>query len=445
MHFDIIIQNGKVYLDGRFVETDIGIKNGNIEAITTLNNSTADKTIEAHGLHVLPGAIDSQVHFREPGLEHKEDLETGTKSALRGGITGVFEMPNTKPSTTTAEAIQDKVNRMKNRAWCDFSFYVGAATDNISQLPELEKMPGTCGVKIFMGSSTGSLLVPDDFHLEKVLKNGRRRVAIHAEDEYRLKERFHLAQESGSPVSHPIWRDEESALIATKRIVEISKRTYRPIHLLHVSSYQEMQFLKKQKDLVSKELITVECLPQYLTLHAPDCYERLGTLAQMNPPIRSKEHSEGLWKAIHDGTVDVLATDHAPHTLQEKQKPYPESPSGMPGVQTLLPIMLNHVHEGRISLEKLVELVCVNPAKIFGIKGRGFIKVGVPATLTIIDTKAEREITSDWLLSKCGWSPYEGMTVTGWPVGVLLKGMIAMWEDEIIGPTHGQALEFSEK
>jgi dihydroorotase len=346
-------------------------------------------------------------------------------------------MPNTKPPTTTAEALNNKLARMKNRAWCDYAFYIGADIDNTPQLAELEKMPGSCGVKIFMGSSTGSLLVPDDYHLEQVLRSGKRRVAIHAEDEFRLRDRAYIAKESGNPVVHPLWRDEDSSLIATKRIVELSKKTYRPIHLLHVSTYQEMEFLKKHKDLV-----TVECLPQFLTLHAPECYERLGTLAQMNPPIRSKEHQAGLWKALHDGTIDILATDHAPHTLQEKQKPYPESPSGMPGVQTLLPIMLNHVHEGRLSLEKLVELVCVNPSKIFGIRDRGQIAVGLPANLTILDTKAEREITSDWLLSKCGWSPYEGMKVTGWAVGVILRGQFAMWEDEIIDSPKGAMFEF---
>lgn len=436
-HFETLILNGHVFVNGKFHKTDIGIADGKIAELGDLKSASASQKTDATGLHILPGVIDTQVHFREPGLEHKEDLESGTKSALRGGVTGVFEMPNTKPSTTTKEAIEDKVERMKNRSWCDFSFYVGAATDNIPHLNELEKLPGVCGVKIFMGSSTGSLLVPDDYHLEKVLKSGKRRVAVHCEDEYRLKERFPIAQESKSPISHPIWRDEDSAIRATKRIVEISKKTYRPIHVLHVTTHQEMAYLKNNKSLA-----TVECTPQHLTLYAPDCYEKLGTLAQMNPPIRGKEHMEGLWKALLDGTVDVIGTDHAPHTLSEKQKPYPESPSGMPGVQTLLPIMLNHVHNGRLSLEKLVELVCVNPAKIFGIKDRGQIQVGLPATLTLVDTKAEREITSDWLLSKCGWSPYEGMHVTGWAAGVFLRGQMAMWQDEILGAPKGSALEF---
>ena len=438
-HFDTIIKNGLVYSQGRFHKTDLAISNGVIDSLGDFQSASADKVIDAKGLHVLPGVIDTQVHFREPGLEHKEDLATGTLSALAGGVTGVFEMPNTKPSTTTLDALNDKLNRAKNRLYCDYAFYVGAATDNISELAKLEKHPGVCGVKIFMGSSTGSLLVEDDMHLERVLKAGKRRVAVHCEDEYRLRERKQIAIDAKNPVAHPEWRDEETALNATKRILEIAKRTYRPVHILHVTSAREIELLAK-----NKEFATVEVTPQHLTLFAPDCYEKLGTLAQMNPPIRDKHHLEALWRGIANRTVDVIGTDHAPHTLEEKQKPYPESPSGMPGVQTLIPIMLNHVNNGRLSLERFVELVCKKPAEIWKIKDRGDILPGMQATLTLIDLKETREITHDWLKSKCGWSPYEGMEVQGWAKGALLRGKIAMMEDEIIDFPKGLPLEFAD-
>ena len=433
----MIIKNGLVYSQGRFHNTDIAISNGVIDALGTFGTSSADKIIDAKGLHVLPGVIDTQVHFREPGLEHKEDLATGTLAALTGGVTAVFEMPNTKPSTTTLEAINDKLNRAKKRLHCDYAFYVGAATDNISELPQLEKLPGVCGVKIFMGSSTGSLLVEDDLHLERVLKAGQRRVAVHCEDEYRLRERKHIADEAQNPLAHPEWRDEETALNATKRILKISQSTYRPVHILHVTSAREIEILKDHKDLA-----TVEVTPQHLTLFAPDCYEKLGSLAQMNPPIRDKHHMEALWRGVADGTVDVIGTDHAPHTLDEKEKPYPQSPSGMPGVQTLVPIMLNHVNNGRLSLERLVELICRKPAEIFKIKGRGDILPGLQATFTLIDLKEKREITHDWLKSKCGWSPYEGMEVQGWSKMAILRGKIAMMDDETIDFPDGMPLEF---
>ncbi len=436
IYVDLILENGFVYSKGRFHETHLAIKDGKIHSLGQ-QGLTAKKVLDAQGLHILPGVIDTQVHFREPGNEHKEDLASGTLSALMGGVSAVFEMPNTNPPTTTKEALEDKMRRAQNRAWVDYAFYVGASPDNISTLCDLEQIPGVCGIKIFMGSSTGSLLVEDDRTLEKILKNGKRRVAVHAEDEYRLKERKKIAEESKSPTSHPLWRDEETALLATRRILELSQKTFRPVHILHVTTAQEMELIKKHKDL-----ITCEVTPQHLTLEAPHCYETLGTLAQMNPPIRDKKNQVGLWKALLDGTVSVIGTDHAPHTIEEKKKPYPQSPSGMPGVQTLIPIMLNHVHHQKLSLEKLVELICVNPAKIFKIKDRGDILPGMQATLTIIDSKQTKTVTHEWLKSKCGWSPFEGMTLTGWPKGLILRGKVAMWEDQVLLQPSGIPLEF---
>lgn len=435
----MIIKNGFVYSQGRFHNTDLAITDGKIEALGNFQASSADKVIDAKGLHVLPGVIDTQVHFREPGLEHKEDLQTGTLSAIAGGVTAVFEMPNTKPATTTLQALKEKLSLAKNRTYCDYAFYIGASNDNISELSKLELEAGVCGIKIFMGSSTGSLLVEDDYHLEKILRSGRRRIAVHCEDEYRLRERKQIALDAKNPIAHPDWRDEDTAFLATQRLLNIAKKTFRPVHVLHVTTSKEMDFLAKNKDYT-----TVEVTPQHLTLFAPDCYEKLGTLAQMNPPIREKHHMEALWRGINNGTVDVIGTDHAPHTLEEKQKVYPDSPSGMPGVQTLIPIMLNHVHNGRLTLERLVELICKKPAEIFKIKGRGDILPGMEATFTFIDLKETREITQDWLKNRSNWSPYEGMEVTGWPKASILRGKIAMFEDEIIDFPKGLPLVFAD-
>ena len=442
--FDLVIKGGECLLrqngSWKLKHVDLGLSDGLIQKIGLIDGSNAAQIFHAKGLTILPGLIDTQVHFREPGLEHKEDLSSGTLGALLGGITGVFEMPNTFPNTTTAVDLADKVTRAKGRCWTHFAFYLGASSENADKLGDLENLPGCCGVKIFMGSSTGSLLVAEDDQLLHVLKHGKRRVAVHCEDEFRLKERFKLVEKSPGDVHlHPLWRDEETALRATQRIVKLAEETGRKLHILHVTTDKEMAFLKNHKDLC-----TVECTPQHLTLSAPECYDRLGTLAQMNPPIREARHRKALWKAIADGVVDVIGSDHAPHTLKEKQQVYPKSPSGMTGVQTIVPLMLNHVNAGLLSLERMVELMSYNPAKIWGMKGRGEIKPGALADLTVVDLNKEKEITRSWIASKSGWSPFEGTKVKGWPVATLLNGHMAMRDMEVVNSPSGKLLEFNK-
>jgi dihydroorotase len=410
---------------------DIGIKNGKITHLAAILNLDSKNVHNLKGLHVLPGVIDSQVHFREPGLTHKEDLESGTKGALLGGVTTVFEMPNTKPSTTTTEAFEQKLLLAKNRC------HVNYAAENLNQLRRLESQPHCSGIKVFMGSSTGNLLIEEDDLLEKVLLASQHRVAIHSEDEARLKERKHLAIAGAHAKFHPIWRDEETALNATRRLLKIAERVNKRVHVLHVTTAQEMSLLAKHKNVA-----TVEILPQHLTLSAPECYERLGTFAQMNPPIREKYHQEALWQAVNDYTVQVLASDHAPHTREEKSKTYPETPSGFPGVQTLVPLMLNHVHEKKLSLIRFVEMVSEGPSQVFGLKNKGRIAVGFDADLTIVDLKKNKTIENSWIASRAGWSPYDGMKVTGWPVLTILNGQLAMQDDQIILPNSGQAVYF---
>ncbi|MBN9046898.1 MAG: dihydroorotase [Rhizobiales bacterium] len=435
--FDTILKGATIVNHDGIGQRDIGIRAGRIAAIGSLDGSAAGEVIDCTGLHILPGVVDSQVHFREPGLEHKEDLETGSRAAVLGGVTAVFEMPNTKPLTTSPEALEDKIRRGRHRMHCDFAFWVGGTRDNAKDVAELERLPGAAGIKVFMGSSTGDLLVEDDAGVASILMNTRRRAAFHSEDEFRLNQRKDLRVE-GDPSSHPVWRDELAALQCTERLVRIARETGARIHVLHISTAEEIDFLKDHKDVA-----TCEATPHHLTLSADD-YATLGNLIQMNPPVRDRRHRDGVWKGIDQGIVDVLGSDHAPHTLEEKQKPYPASPSGMTGVQTLVPIMLDHVNAGRLTLERFVDLSSHGPNRIFGMARKGRIAVGYDADLTIVDMKRRETITHEQAGSKAGWTPYHGKTVTGWPVGTFVRGIKVMWEAEIVNPHKGEPVEFLE-
>jgi dihydroorotase len=438
--FDLVVTGGTSATPWGAVEIDVGIRAGRIAELGSLGGCTAAERLDAHGLHVLPGVIDTQVHFREPGLEHKETITSGTAAALLGGVTTVLEMPNTVPPTTSREALADKVARVQGRAWIDIGFFVGASAANAHALATLERLPGCAGVKLFMGSSTGSLLVDDEEALTEVMRHGRRRVAVHAEDEARLRERRHLSETPGARVdAHPVWRDELSAQRATERCLRVARRFGRRVHILHTTTAEELDLLAEHRDLA-----TLEVTPQHLTLLAPDCYENLGTLAQMNPPIRDVRHRDALWHAVRVGLVDVIGSDHAPHTREEKARPYPASPSGMPGVQTLLPVMLSHAHEGRLSLPRLVELVASGPARVYGIARKGRIAVGADADLTLVDLKRRVRLTHAMMRSACGWTPFDGMEVVGFPVATLLRGRLAMRDGELVGPPSGRVVTFEE-
>ena len=414
---------------------DIGIMAGRIAALGDLSGASSGETVDCRGLHVLPGVIDTQVHFREPGLTHKEDLETGSRAAVMGGVTAVFEMPNTDPLTIDAASLEDKLLRAKGRMHCDHAFWVGGTAENFHAIPELEHLPGAAGIKVFMGSSTGSLLVADDNGVRRILQRTRRRAAFHAEDEARLGDRL-AERRHGDASSHPVWRDAEAAFSATRRLVSIARETGALIHVLHVSTAEEMRFLADHKDIAS-----VEVTPHHLTFSADD-YARLGTLLQMNPPVRDAHHRDAVWAGLADGTADILGSDHAPHTIEEKARPYPQSPSGMPGVQTLVPVMLDHVAAGRLSLQRFMDMTSAGPARLFGIAGKGRIAVGYDADFTIVDLKRRATITNDWIASRAGWTPYAGMSVTGWPVGTIIRGRRVMWEGEMLAPGEGRPVRF---
>ncbi len=436
--FDLIIRGGTIVNQDGVWQGDIGIRDGRIARLGGVPEAAARDVFDAAGLHILPGVIDSHVHFREPGGEDREDLESGSRAAVLGGVTTVFEMPNTSPPTKSAAALEYKLARARGRMVCDYAFYPGATTENIDDLPALERAAGASAIKVFMGSSTGNLLVDDPALLRRILANARRRVAFHCEDEARLNARKGL-QVEGDPASHSEWRDPEAAILATRQLLQLARETGARVHILHVSTGEEMAMIAENRDFA-----TAEVTPHHLLLTTPTAYERLGTRAQMNPPLRDEAHCAALWDALAQGIVDTVGSDHAPHLAAAKAQSYPASPSGMPGVQTLLPLMLNAVNQGRLSLQRLADLTGAGPARVFGIAGKGRIAAGYDADLTVIDLKAQRSISDDWIASRCGWTPYAGWPATGWPVATILRGQIVMRDGEIVGRAAGRPVRFVE-
>ena len=434
-NYSLIIKNGSCYIDGKLFKTDIALLGNKIQKIGKVDLNSS-KVFDATDKLVLPGIIDTQVHFREPGSTDSEDLESGSRAAVLGGVTSLFEMPNTNPPTSNILEFEKKLQLAKDRMHSNYAFYFGATPENIDQLSKLKGLEGCCGVKLFAGSSTGKLLVDKEEDIEKVISNSDRIVSIHSEDEEILKLRKKFIRK-GDVHSHPEWRNSECAMSSTRRVVKIAERYNKRIHVLHVSTKEEVDFLA-----MHKKNITFETTPQHLTLYAPECYDKLGTFAQMNPPLRTKEHYDRLWTAVKNDIVDVLGSDHAPHLKENKKKEYPDSPSGMPGVQTIFPVMLDHVNNGKLSLEKLIKLMSENPCKIFGIKNKGFIKEGYDADLTIVDINKEQVIKDEMIASKCGWTPFNNYKVKGFPVGTIVNGNLVMLEGKIISKALGKPLEF---
>ncbi len=434
-NFSLIIKNGSCYLDGKLIKTDIGLSDKRIKKIGKIELNSS-KVYDATNKVVLPGIIDTQVHFREPGSTDAEDLESGSRAAVLGGVTSLFEMPNTNPPTSNLVEFDKKLYAAKNRMYSNYAFYFGATPDNTDQLAQLKNVEGCCGVKLFAGSSTGNLLVDKEADIEKVISSSDRIVSIHSEDEDIIKLRKKFIKK-GDVSSHPDWRNVECAMSSTRRVVKIAERYNKKIHVLHITTKEEVDFLA-----MHKKNVTFETTPQHLTLYAPDCYEELGTYAQMNPPLRTKEHYDRLWTAIKNNIVDVLGSDHAPHLKDNKNKEYPNSPSGMPGVQTIFPVMLDHVNSGKLTLQQLIKLMCENPCRIFGIKNKGYIKEGFDADLTIVDMNKEVTIKDEMIASKCGWTPFNNYKVKGFPVGTIVNGNLVMSDGKVITESKGTPLKF---
>jgi dihydroorotase len=422
--FDLKIAGGNVYVDGKFQMQDVAITDGKIREIGN-GLGPATKTIELGGEKVYPGFIDTQVHFREPGLTHKEDLETGSRAAALGGVTTFFEMPNTTPPTTTAESIAEKVAIAKKKSFVNFAFFMGATGQNIDELKKVQDLEGCCGIKIFLGSSTGSLLLYGEEELLEVFRQTKAMISCHSENEDMLRERKPMLESATTAHTHPEWRNAQTAFSSTTRLVGLARKAGRKVHVLHISTKEEMEFLSKNKDAC-----TVEVLPQHLTLFAPDCYDRLDTYAQMNPPIRTIDHQERLWQGVLDGTVDLLGSDHAPHLKSEKDKGYPNSPAGMPGVQTIVPLMLNYVAEGKLPEERLIELMCTNPRKLFNLN-KGAIEVGLDADFTVVKENTPWTIENKDQASRCGWTPFDGTKVASKPTMTIVGGVVVMENGEV--------------
>jgi dihydroorotase len=439
---DLLVRGGEVVVGeraarGGTVRADVWVRAGRIEAVgAAITAPAGTPVLDASGRLVLPGSIDPQVHFREPGLEHKEDLASGSLAAVAGGVTSFCEMPNTKPATTTRELLEDKLARARGRAWADHAFFVGATAENADRLGELEGLPGCAGVKVFMGSSTGDLLVRDDANLERVLRSGTRRVTVHSEDDFRLSERY-AALRAGTPVTeHHQVRDVEAAVRATRRLLDLAERTRRPVHVLHVSTAEEVDLIA-DRDL--GDLVTFEITPNHLFLEAPACYEgEHGSWAQMNPPVRERRHRDRLREALASGEAACVGSDHAPHTAEEKAKPYPTSPSGIPGVQTTMALLLTAIAEGWLDWDGYLRATNTGPRRVYGIQGKGLVEPGVDGDLVIVDRGNRGPLAASWLRSRVPTNPFVGRALAGWPVATVLRGRVVYRHGEPTGATVGE-------
>ncbi len=436
-HYDLVVRGGQCVLPWGVAGCDIGVTNGRIVAIGTSPNDTSDHIVDATNLHVLPGLIDPHVHLRDPGDASVESIPTGTRAAILGGIATVFDMPNTAPAITNAETLAWKQAYVPHNSYCDFGIYVGATRANTPDLATLEREHGVCALKLFAGSSTGDLMIEDDAGIEAVMRSGTRRIAFHSEDEYRLQARRKLFNTGDAYRRHMEWRDEECAFLGTRRIIALAHKTKRPAHIVHVSTAEEFEFLRDHRDIA-----TAEVLVNHLTQIGPDCYDQLGAYAVMNPPIRDRRHYDAAWQAVRDGRVDTIGSDHAPHSHAAKARPWPDTAAGLTGVQTALPVMLTHVAEGRLSLQRLVDLMAAGPARVYGAPTKGRIAAGYDADFTLVDLKRTRTIENDWIATPAGWTPFAGMRCTGWPVATIVRGQVVMRDGEVLGPPKGRLVRF---
>ncbi|MGU3386371.1 dihydroorotase [Methylobacterium sp. D53M] len=438
MQYDLLIRGGTCVTPWGTETADVGIRDGRIAALGVPAGATAEAVIDAAGLHVLPGLIDSHVHLRDPGDPAVETTETGTRAAILGGIATLFDMPNTVPPIADAGRLAWKRDYVAGRSWCDIGLYVAGTKTNIDALAALEGEAGVCAVKVFAGSSTAALMIEDDAHLERAMRAGHRRMAFHSEDEDRLQARKPLFKRGQPYRTHMEWRDPECAFLGTRRLMALARKTGRATHILHVSTAEELAYLRDFRDVA-----TVEVVVNHLTQVAPDCYDTLGGLGVMNPPIRDACHRAAAWAALRDGTVDTVGSDHAPYARAAKAQPWPDCPAGLTGVQTLVPVMLDHVAAGRLSLARLVDLMAAGPARVYGLLGKGRIAAGYDADFTLVDLKARRRIEESWIVSPCGWTPFAGLDVTGWPVATIVRGIPVMRDDAVLGEPVGRLARFA--
>ncbi len=431
------IRHAQVVQPHSVMETDVLLVDGKIAAIGK-GLPVHGEEIEADGLTLLPGVIDPQVHFREPGMTHKEDLHSGSCAAAAGGVTSFLDMPNNDPAIVSRELMAEKKRIAAEKCVVNYNFFIGATPTN---LDELNRVRNVCGIKVFMGSSTGDLLVSDEKDLETIFSRGSRLIAVHAESEAILQENQKLFSGIQNVFLHPKIRDEAAALYATETAVGLSLKYKRRLHILHVTTEEETRLLRR---LPGDNKISAEVCPQHFILEAPVCYEELGTRALMNPPLRTSRHAKALWQALKDGVIDCIATDHAPHTTEEKNRPYGQAPSGMPGVETALPLLLNRVNEGKCSLLEVARWMSAMPARLYKMKNKGLIAVGVDADLVLVDMRMKKKVSNGELFTKVNWSPYHGMELQGWPVRTIVHGQTVFLEGAILEGVRGREIEIEE-
>lgn len=428
-----LIRNATVILPDAVERLNILIDGQRIASIGAPDSSRADEVVDANGLHLLPGLIDDQVHFREPGLTHKEDLHHATRACAKGGVTSFLEMPNTKPTTTTLQALDDKLALAAQKCHVNFGFYVGATPYNMDVLAAATRTPG---IKIFIGSSTGDLLVDVQTALERIFAETTLPICAHCEDETTVQANAARLEGGRSVSDHSLIRDHKAALIATKRAVELAERHKHRFHVLHVSTAEEVEFLRGTSDL-----ITAEACPHHLFFNVDD-YPRLGTLIQMNPSIKTAADNAAIWRGLLDGTLEVVATDHAPHTLEEKRQPYPKSPSGLPAVENYLALLLNQVNLGRCSLSQVVSWTAAAPARVWNIRNKGHIREGYDADLVLVDLNKRQTVRNEDQLTKCGWTPWHGETLSGWPVRTWVMGQTVFANGKVIDGIRGEEIQY---
>lgn len=432
----LLIRNARIARpDGSVLEGDLACEHGRVNRFDTRLDLNAEEELDADGKLLLPGVIDPQVHFREPGGEDREDLGSGSRAAVKGGVTSFLDMPNTQPPLVSQAALDDKLARAAEKCVANYGFFIGATPDN---LDAVNTAAPVCGIKIFMGSSTGTLLVNRRADLERIFANGKRLIAVHAEDEARIQARKAQFAHRTDPAAHSEIRDNECALLATTLALELSKKYQRRLHILHLSTHEEVDLLRRDKP----SWVTAEVIPNHLLLNVDD-YAREGTLVQMNPPIRTAADNHALWQGLHDGVVDFIATDHAPHALADKQKAYPHAPSGMPGVETSLPLMLTRMAKGDCTLAEIQRWMCYGPAKGYRIPNKGKIEEGWDADLTLVDMETVRTVRNEDMFTKVKWTPYAGWELTGWPVYTVVGGQVVFDQGTIREGVHGQPLTFS--
>jgi dihydroorotase len=428
-----LIKNAQVVLPSGIARVSVIIEGTRIADIDPGAQIAADEVVDASGLHLIPGVVDDQVHFREPGLTHKEDLATASRACAKGGVTTFLEMPNTVPPATTQERLNEKLALAAEKSLVNYGFYIGATPDNVNDLKRAQRTPG---IKIFIGSSTGDLLVDDQPALERIFAETSLPITAHCEDETTVRANAARLAGTHDVADHSRIRDHAAALIATKRALDLAFRHRHRFHVLHVSTGAETELLADHRGL-----ITGEACVHHLLFNVDD-YARLGTLVQMNPSLKTAADNEQLWQALADGRLQVVATDHAPHTLEEKRKPYPASPSGIPAVENSLALMLNEVHNGRCTLMHVVDWMCDAPARVWDIVGKGRIAVGYDADLVLVDLERTAEIRNENQVTKSGWSPWHGVRLTGWPVCTWVMGREVYRDGKIQEDVRGREVQF---